>query len=271
MPELPEVETTRRGIAPHVLGKRLDGALVRNAALRWPVPDDLNERLAGQPVDNVGRRGKYLILTMPRGHLIIHLGMSGSLRICAADTPLKKHDHIDIRLPQQRVMRYHDPRRFGSMHWTPDPVESHPLLAELGVEPLSDDFDGAHLYSLSRGRKIAVKDFIMNTRTVVGVGNIYAAESLFLTGIHPFREAGRISATRYQALAENIKIVLAASIEQGGTTLRDFVTPDSQPGYFAQTLRVYGRTNEPCRACATPIKMARKGQRSTFYCPKCQR
>jgi formamidopyrimidine-DNA glycosylase len=217
----------------------------------------------------VGRRAKYLLLETERGTLMVHLGMSGSLRIMPADTPPLYHDHIDIVLDNELCLRYHDPRRFGSFHWLQS--LQHPLLDHLGPEPLSDSFSGAYLYERSRRRRIPVKQFIMDGKVVVGVGNIYANEALFMAGIHPARAAGRIAEARYDILAGTIKQVLADAIEQGGTTLRDFVGGDGSPGYFAQQLRVYGREGQPCRVCRTPLKEIRQGGRSTILCPRCQR
>lgn len=269
MPELPEVETTCRGIAPHILSRTVQGVLVREARLRWPVPATLGHTLVGARFKAVNRRAKYLLLETDRGILMIHLGMSGSLRIMPADTPPLFHDHIDLVLDDGNCLRYHDPRRFGSFHWLEQP--EHPLLDHLGPEPLADIFDGAHLYQRSRGRRIPVKQFVMDGKIVVGVGNIYANEALFMAGIHPARAAGRVALARYEALAQTIKTVLGDAIEQGGTTLRDFVGGDGSPGYFAQQLRVYGRQGQPCRACKATLKEIRQGGRSTVFCPSCQR
>lgn len=268
MPELPEVETTRRGIEPHLLGRRIDGWQIRNAALRWPVV--LPDALRGQRVAAVERRGKYLVVVLERGRLILHLGMSGSLRVLPAATPPLKHDHLDLCFDDGRMLRLNDPRRFGSVHWHAA-AEPHWLLAGLGVEPLSEAFTGAHLKLAARRRSVAVKNLLMDGRVVVGVGNIYANEALFLAGIRPTVRAGRVSLAGYQALAEAVKGVLGRAIEQGGTTLRDFVNPQGQPGYFRQSLFVYGRVGEPCRRCGTRVKGLRLGQRATAYCPKCQR
>lgn len=271
MPELPEVETTRRGIAPHAVGRRVTGIVVRQRRLRWPVPRALERALPGQVIRAVRRRGKYLLLDTDRGTAIVHLGMSGSLRIVAADSPAGKHDHVDIRFDDGRCLRLTDPRRFGALLWTTEPAEQHELLADLGPEPLDDAFDGEHLFHRSRGRRVAVKNFIMDSHVVVGVGNIYANEALFLAGIHPNRAAGRVSRERYARLAAAIKAVLTASIGMGGTTLRDFVGGDGKPGYFRQTLRVYDRAGAPCRTCGEPLRGVRIGQRSSFYCAHCQR
>lgn len=272
MPELPEVETTRRGIAPHAVGHRITGVVVRESRLRWPVTPGLPERLSGQVIEAVDRRAKYLLLRAAAGDLLVHLGMSGSLRVVPADQPAGRHDHIDLVLDNGRALRFNDPRRFGCwLLLAPGEAVGHPLLARLGPEPLGEAFDGALLYRLSRRRRVPVKQFIMDGSVVVGVGNIYANEALFLTGIRPTRAAGRISLARYEQLAETIKQVLTSAITQGGTTLRDFVGGDGKPGYFAQQLRVYGRGGEPCRQCGAPLKELRISQRSTVYCVACQR
>lgn len=271
MPELPEVETTRRGIQPHIEGRRVVELRVRQPSLRWPVPADLATRVAGQRIESVQRRAKYLLLGFAGGQAIIHLGMSGSLRIIDADEPPMAHDHVDWRLDDGRALRYTDPRRFGCLLWqgVGDPV--HPLLAALGPEPLSDAFDGERLYQLSRGRKTAVKTFLMDNHVVVGVGNIYANEALFRSGIRPDRQAGRISLQRYLRLAEEVRRVLAQAIERGGTTLRDFVGGDGKPGYFKQELLVYGRGGMACKVCKQTLTERRLGQRSTVFCAQCQR
>lgn len=271
MPELPEVETTRRGIEPHLVGQILRRAIVRNRRLRWPVPRDLNAQIHDQEIKAVERRGKYLLLRLSSGSLILHLGMSGSLRILDCTVPPDRHDHVDFVLGNGRCLRLRDPRRFGAVLFTRrDPLQ-HKLLRELGPEPLEPGFDGNYLFTKSRGRKIAVKLFIMDSKVVTGVGNIYANEALFRAGIHPCRAAGRISRQRYARLAAAIKQVLRDAIRAGGTTLRDFIAEDGQPGYFAQQLNVYGRGGEPCPVCGTPIKHITLGQRATCYCPRCQR
>lgn len=270
MPELPEVETTRRGIAPHVVGHRVEVLVVRERRLRWPVPKGLESRLQRLVLRRLKRRAKYLLFSFDEGTLIVHLGMSGSLRIVQPDTPAGKHDHVDLAFEGGKVLRLTDPRRFGAVLWTEDVPDAHPLIASLGPEPLSDMFSGRYLYELSRGRRTPVKNFLMDGRVVVGVGNIYANEALFEAGIHPKRAAGRIGLERYDRLAEAVKAVLEAAIRQGGTTLRDFVGSDGRPGYFAQQLQVYGQAGEPCPRCAGPILAIRIGQRSTFYCSHCQ-
>lgn len=270
MPELPEVETTRRGIAPHIEGRIASDVIVRHHQLRWPVPRGLKGILIGHKVNSVTRRAKYLLLAFDHGTLILHLGMSGSLRIIDSVLPADRHDHLDIVFEHGQALRLTDPRRFGCVLWTRDAPQQHELIANLGPEPLSDAFSRDYLFRRSRGRKVAIKQFIMDGKAVVGVGNIYASESLFLAGINPKRIAGKISRERYEKLTDAIKQVLAAAIEQGGTTLRDFVGGDGKPGYFAQQLNVYGREGEPCRVCGTTIRQIVMGQRSTFYCPNCQ-
>jgi formamidopyrimidine-DNA glycosylase len=270
MPELPEVETTRRGIAPHASGRRVTELIVRDSRLRWPVPADLAETLRGQMILSVERRAKYLLFNTGVGTLIVHLGMSGSLRVVRDSSPAQKHDHIDIVLEGGNCLRYCDPRRFGCFMWQ-EPGQEHPLLAHLGPEPLSSEFHQNYLYQRSRGRKGPVKNFIMDGKVVVGVGNIYANEALFSAGIRPDRQAGRVSAARYERLTAKIKQVLTSAIEQGGTTLKDFVGSDGKPGYFAQELHVYGREGLPCSHCKTPLRQLRLGQRTTVYCVACQR
>jgi len=269
MPELPEVETTRRGIAPHICGQRISRIIVRNRQLRWPVSPRLETELTGQRVHAVKRRAKYLLLETDAGTAILHLGMSGSLQLVAARATAGKHDHVDIVF-NDTALRLTDPRRFGSLHWTRRPASQHRLLSALGVEPLGDAFSGEYLYAQSRRRKVAIKQFIMNARIVVGIGNIYASEALFMAGINPRRASGRVSKQKYALLAEVTRELLDDAIAQGGTTLRDFVNGAGKPGYFAQQLNVYGRAGEPCISCRVPIRQIRQGQRSTFYCPKCQ-
>ncbi len=270
MPELPEVETTRRGITPHVLGKTVSGVIVRQPRLRWPMPDRLPELLRRRKLLSLDRRGKYLLLGFRHGNLILHLGMSGSLRVLPADTPPEKHDHFDLVFGRQ-CLRLRDPRRFGAVLWTTDPVAQHPLIASLGPEPLSERFTGRYLFDKSRNRKVTVKQFIMDGKTVVGVGNIYANEALYQAGILPTRPCGGISAARYERLARAVKAILARAIESGGTTLQDFTQADGKPGYFAQELKVYGRQGEACPACGAAIRHIVIGQRSSYYCGRCQR
>ncbi|MGV8842962.1 MAG: bifunctional DNA-formamidopyrimidine glycosylase/DNA-(apurinic or apyrimidinic site) lyase [Pseudomonas sp.] len=270
MPELPEVETTRRGIAPYLEGQRVSAVIVRESRLRWPIPADLDVRLSGQRIESVERRAKYLLIKAETGTLISHLGMSGSLRLVPSDTPVAKHEHVDIVLESGLALRYTDPRRFGSLLWSTDAL-NHPLLLRLGPEPLSEGFDGERLFQCSRRRVLAVKPFIMDNAVVVGVGNIYASEALFAAGIDPRRAAGSISRARYMKLAEEIKRILTYAIARGGTTLRDFVGGDGQPGYFQQELFVYGRGGQCCKVCANTLRELRLGQRASVYCPRCQR
>lgn len=269
MPELPEVETTRRGIAPHLLGKRVKTIEVRQPKLRWPVPDAIHDAEKHKLL-SLERRGKYLLFGFSNGTIIAHLGMSGSMRIAAEDEPPLFHDHVDMRCSDGTTLRYCDPRRFGAWLWTDKDPYEHSLLAKLGPEPLGDDFHLDYLFNKSRGRKGPIKSFIMDSHTVVGVGNIYANEALFMAGIHPKRAAGRVSKARYQGLVEAIKTVLTDAITMGGTTLRDFVGGDGKPGYFQQTLRVYGRASQPCIKCERPLEEIRLGQRATVFCKLCQ-
>jgi formamidopyrimidine-DNA glycosylase len=270
MPELPEVETTRRGIAPLLEGRHLEGLRVRERRLRWPVPEGLEEQVAGALVQAVERRAKYLLLRLEAGTLILHLGMSGSLRVLPAATPPQVHDHLDLILAGGVCLRLRDPRRFGSLIWCIGPTEGHPLLRDLGPEPLGSDFHADYLARMAFGRRVPVKSLIMDSRVVAGVGNIYASESLFVAGIHPQRACGRISPDRYGRLAEAIRRVLEEAIAQGGTTLRDFSQADGNPGYFSLSLRVYGRAGEPCPGCGGPIRQRRIAQRSSYFCPRCQ-
>lgn len=270
MPELPEVETTRRGIEPYLTGRRVASVTVREPRLRWPVPPSLPRTVRNQAIRAVRRRAKYLLLDLERGTLIMHLGMSGNLRVVPGDHPLKTHDHLDLVLDDGNRLRFNDPRRFGSVHWA-ERAETHPLLSRLGPEPLSEVFDGDWLRSKLRGRRSPIKIALMDASVVVGVGNIYASEALFRAGIHPLRAAGRISAKRLQRLAESVKHVLAEAIEAGGTTLRDFYGGDGKPGYFQFRLDVYGRAGEPCRHCGMALAHKVIGQRASFYCPRCQR
>lgn len=270
MPELPEVETTRAGLAPHVEGRRVRAVTLRRPDLRWPIPPEVAERLPGQRIDAVRRRAKYLLLDTSAGSALLHLGMSGSLRVLPADAPLRAHDHVDVLLESGQVLRFNDPRRFGCLLWQP-PGEVHPLLHGLGPEPLSDAFDGDYLFARSRGRQAPVKTFLMDQRIVVGVGNIYAAEALYAAGISPLRAAGRVSRERYRALADAVRRILAQAIDRGGTTLRDFLAPDGAPGYFEQELSAYGRGGEPCPRCGRPLRQASIGQRATVWCGHCQR
>lgn len=270
MPELPEVETTRRGLLPHLVNRKVTGVEIRNRQLRWPTPRGLTQKLTGRTIAGLRRRGKYLIFDFDQGHMLAHLGMSGSFRIVDRQAAVRKHDHIDWCLDSGKILRFHDPRRFGSIHWIAGDPLQHPLLRHLGPEPLDDSFNGEYLSSRGRNRKVAVKNFIMNATVVTGVGNIYANESLFLAGIHPNRPAGDVDPAGYRRLADAVKTVLNASIEQGGTTLRDFVNESGNPGYFRQQLRVYERAGEPCPQCGEKIRMQVIGQRASYFCPNCQ-
>ncbi len=272
MPELPEVETTCNGIRPHIVGKVITDIIIRQKQLRWPITDNLRELLIGQAIASVSRRAKYCLLKTNNSEtVIIHLGMSGSLRITDSNYPAKKHDHVDFIFNDKTILRFNDTRRFGAILATSEPIEQHKLIRQLGPEPLTDLFTGSHLYSLSRNKKSTVKSFIMDGHNVVGVGNIYASESLFMAGILPTRQAGRISLKRYQKLAECIKIVLQQSIDQGGTTLRDFVNEQGKPGYFQQSLAVYGRSGEQCTKCSHPIQHLKIAQRASYFCSCCQK
>ena len=269
MPELPEVETSRRGIEPWIVNTTIADVRIHNRRLRWPVARNIENKLRGQSIESVGRRAKYILINTGSGTAMLHLGMTGSVFIVDRGAPAAVHDHIDIDLDSGKMLRFRDPRRFGSFHWTTNPSR-HPLLEKLGPEPLSDDFDGEYLRTVSRGRKVSIKQFIMNAHIVVGVGNIYASESLFLAGINPKRAAGRVSRPRYDRLADAIKDVLGRAIRAGGTTLRDFYGGNGEPGYFKQELEVYDREGEHCRVCNSVIAAFTQGQRSTYYCKRCQ-
>jgi len=271
MPELPEVETVRRGIAPHLIGQKVVRVVVRQSRLRWPVPEELAATLSGQIFQRVERRAKYLLLHTDAGTVIFHLGMTGRLRILPADAPYQKHDHIDLALADGHCLRFNDSRRFGALLWTAESPERHALLQALGPEPLSEGFSGCWLHQRAQGRALAVKSFIMDNRIVVGVGNIYASESLFAARISPLRPAGQITLAEYEQLAQAIRAILEDAIRQGGTTLRDFVGSAGKPGYFQQQLCVYDRYRLSCRVCGEPIDRCRLGQRSTYFCPRCQR
>lgn len=270
MPELPEVETIRRGIAGHLIGRRILGAVVRNPALRWSIPRNLSRTVTGRQVREVERRGKYLLLRCESGALILHLGMSGSLRLLPANTPPEKHDHFDLILEGGKLMRLRDPRRFGAVLWEAGDPLRHPLLKDLGPEPLTGALDGQWLFDQTRNRAAAIKQVLMDAHVVAGVGNIYASEALFRAGIRPGTPARKIGLPRYEKLANAIKRTLQFAIRAGGSSLRDFVKSDGTPGYFQTQYRVYQRTGEPCHACGAPIRHLRQGQRSTFYCPRCQ-
>ena len=271
MPELPEVETSRRGIEPHILNQTIKNVVIRQHKLRWPIPRKLPSHLGQQTLNSVTRRGKYLLLGFGNNTLIIHLGMSGSLKICPTGTAFDKHDHFELVFNNNKVLRLRDPRKFGCVLWTDKPVEQHKLLAKLGPEPLGEEFTSELLYQKSRKRSCSIKSFIMNSHIVVGVGNIYACESLFMAGISPKRKAGSLSRARCEKLVHAIRQVLADAITQGGTTLRDFTRENGQPGYFAQKLFVYGKAGEPCQQCGSIIKQFTQQQRSSFYCSGCQK
>lgn len=274
MPELPEVETTRRGIAPYITGHYIAGVVIRNPKLRWPIPEHLGETLPGLKIREVTRRAKYLLIDCGAGTLIVHLGMSGSLRLLIAtqsSTPPEKHDHFDLVLDDGAIMRLKDPRRFGAVLWQAGDVMRHPLLVNLGPEPLTAEFNEKLLYDKTRGVRVSIKKLLMNSQVVVGVGNIYANEALFRAGINPKIAAGRIGLSRYKRLVLAVKEILARAIEAGGSSLRDFVNSDGKPGYFQQQYWVYGRTGQPCRQCGGVIKQIKQAQRSSFYCSKCQR
>lgn len=271
MPELPEVETTKRGIAPHIVGKTVENVLIRQRQLRWLIPSDFEQNLCLQTIQNVERRAKYLLIHTQDGALIVHLGMSGNLRIVSAGISANLHDHVDIIFDSNTVLRFNDQRRFGALVWATGDILKHPLLRELGVEPLTDDFTPALLFQLSRRKRVPIKTFLMNGKVVVGVGNIYANESLFLSGIAPTRHAGDLSMQDCENLVLQIKMVLARAVEQGGTTLRDFVNAEGKAGYFQQQLHVYGRANQPCSKCLQPLIEIRLANRTTVFCSNCQR
>lgn len=269
MPELPEVETTLRGIAPHVVGRHVTGVEVRDARLRWPVPPELPALLNRKKLLAISRRGKYLLLRFSAGYALIHLGMSGSLRVVDKTVAPLMHDHFDLAF-DDILLRYCDPRRFGCLLWLEGDPEQHALLRHLGPEPLNDEFDADYLYCRSRTRTLPVKQFIMDSKVVVGVGNIYANESLYMARIKPARKAGTLTRKNCEDLVQDIKHVLQRAIDQGGTTLRDFVGGDGRPGYFSQQLLVYGRGGEPCPRCGKPLRETRMNNRTTVYCTVCQ-
>jgi formamidopyrimidine-DNA glycosylase len=271
MPELPEVETTRRGLAPHVIGRRIIEVVVRDPRLRWPITADFAPTLAGRRIEALRRRAKYLIMELDRGAAILHLGMSGALSLVAAGTPAAKHDHVDVVIEGGSTLRLTDPRRFGSLHYVAGDPEQHPLLRPLGPEPLSTRFTPEHLHHVTRGRRASIKETLMNARVVVGVGNIYASEALFRAGIDPRAAAGSIGIRRYAKLVEAVRATLADAIRAGGSSLRDWRHADGSLGYFQQQYFVYGRTGEACRRCAAPIRELRQGQRATYFCARCQR
>jgi len=270
MPELPEVETTLRGITPHILGKAVKDVIVRQAQLRWPIPPQLGDALLGSTIESTARRAKYLLLSTKSGTAIVHLGMSGNLRICDPLQPVLKHDHVDFLFTDDTVLRFNDQRRFGAILWTTQAPDQHPLLAPLGPEPLSQDFNVEYLLTCCQNRRTPIKSVIMDSHVVVGVGNIYASESLFMAGIHPNRPAGEIDTLNCQRLCDAIKTVLQWAINKGGTTLRDFVNAQGKPGYFQQSLSVYGRAGAACVKCAEPIQHVKIGQRASYFCNSCQ-
>ncbi len=271
MPELPEVETTCRGITPHIIEQKIKTVIIRQARLRWPIPDDLPKLLSNSLLHTIKRRAKYLLLEFSSGYVLIHLGMSGSLRIVDIDQPAEKHDHVDLVFHNKKVLRLTDPRRFGAVLWLGKAPFQHFLLNKLGPEPLSKHFTASYLHQLSRNRKLSVKQFIMDQKVVVGIGNIYANEALFLCGIRPTRKAGNISKKRYHALVESIQSILKNAIDQGGTTLKDFVGGDGKPGYFSQQLQVYGKADCPCPVCNAILKEVKISSRSTVFCQNCQK
>ncbi len=269
MPELPEVEVCRLGITPHVLNQLVSQVIVRNAKLRWPIPEQVSS-ITGEKIESISRRSKYLLLKLQSGTLLIHLGMSGTIRVITADTPVAKHDHFDLVLSNNKALRLNDPRRFGAVLFFPKHIDEKGLLAKLGPEPLTDDFSYGYLFEKAKNRKVPIKTFLMNNAIVVGVGNIYANESLFKVGILPTTKACDISLEKYDQLTDVIKAVLAAAIAQGGTTLKDFTQADGRPGYFAQQLLVYGRAGKPCMVCQTTLEEVRQSNRSSVFCPQCQ-
>ncbi len=270
MPELPEVETVRRGILPHIINQRVTGVIIRQMQLRWPIPHFFKKQLKGRIINQITRRGKYLLLLTDEGTVIIHLGMSGHLRVLPLNVPIKKHDHVDIIFENDYLLRFNDPRRFGTILWTSEDPLQHPLLVDMGPEPLSEDFNGGYIYQRAQHRQIAIKQFIMDGRIVVGVGNIYANEALYMAGIHPLCPAGKISFKNYKKLADAIKKILAEAIESGGSTIKDFLNSTGKPGYFAQQLQVYGRTGLPCKKCRTLLQEIRISDRSSVFCLNCQ-
>lgn len=272
MPELPEVETTLRGIAPHAVGRRVATVNVYDPRLRWPVPADLAAKVTGRRIDAIERRSKYLLLRFGPDRMLVHLGMTGSLRVYRSAIPARvKHDHVDIVLDDGTLLRYHDPRRFGAMLWLPEAPHEHALLASLGPEPFDAAFDADYLWRALRKRTTAIKLAVMDNDVVVGVGNIYANEALFRAGIRPSTPARKVSRARIARLVGEIRDVLAEAITKGGSTLRDYVDARGEPGYFQLAYFVYGRAGEPCRKCATPLRVTRLGGRASFYCPSCQK
>lgn len=270
MPELPEVETTKNGISPHILNQTVQQVVIRAPKLRWPIPTNISSDLRGKTVRSVERRAKYLLINFDNGTLIMHLGMSGRLQTLTTKTPAQKHDHVDINFGNGICLRLTDPRRFGAVLWTTTSPFDHKLLKDLGPEPFDSNFTGKHLSSLAQRKKVAVKLFIMDAKNVVGVGNIYASEALFAAQIDPRTPSNQVSPQQYTLLAKHIKRILKLAIEKGGTTLKDFLDTDGKPGYFSQKLQVYGRDTQKCYKCTSIIESVVLGQRNTFYCPECQ-
>jgi formamidopyrimidine-DNA glycosylase len=270
MPELPEVETIKRGLIPHLENTIIQDVVVRCSQLRWPMPVTLKSELTQQKISHLSRRGKYLFIHLTTGTLLIHLGMSGSLRLVKVDTPVTRHDHVDMILSNNLILRYHDPRRFGAILWTTGDPLHHPLIKSIGIEPLDVNFTGLYLQEKANKRHVPIKSFIMNSKIIAGIGNIYAAEALFLAGIHPLYPAGQLTSKQYTQLVESIKEILQLAIVAGGTTLKDFVNSQGQPGYFSQQLSVYGRANLPCLRCEATLQSLQLGQRSTVFCEQCQ-
>lgn len=269
MPELPEVEVTKQGVSPYLIDNTVTDLIIRNPSLRWPVPD-IAKQIIGQTIRAVRRRAKYLLIDTDAGTTIVHLGMSGSLRILPINSPVEKHDHIDLVLASGKILRYNDPRRFGAWLWNELPEQAHPLLAKLGPEPLESAFNSSYLLSALANKKKAIKLCLMDNHIVVGVGNIYANEALFAAGIHPQAEAGKVDAERISILVAEVKQILARAIKQGGTTLKDFTNAEGKPGYFAQKLHVYGRGGDTCTHCGQLLSEIRLGQRATVFCSICQ-
>jgi len=271
MPELPEVETTKRGIEPHIVGKKISDIVIREKRFRWPIQNCLKKNITGKIILSISRRSKYILFHLENGCFMIHLGMSGSLRIITNDQPIKKHDHIDIQVNENKIIRFNDPRRFGSLLWLGKQPYKHFLLNKLGPEPLSEEFTSDYLFNKSRNRKLPIKNFIMNNNIVVGVGNIYANEALFISGIRPSKPTYRVTKKDFEKLTDAIVKVLTLSIEMGGTTLKDFVDSSGNPGYFQQTLFVYGRNKMLCKICSNKIHLQHIGQRSSYFCKNCQK
>lgn len=270
MPELPEVEIIYRGLEPHLVGRTISRVTIRHAKLRYPIPVELTANLPGQNIYSLARRAKYLLIQCDKGWLILHLGMSGSLRLMAGDSPADRHDHFELALDDGQHMRLRDPRRFGAVLWTENDPATHPLLRQLGVEPLSAAFTGHYLHMIVQQRTAAIKTLLMNSHLIAGIGNIYANEALFRAGVRPETLGHRLSHRHCEKITTAVKETLELAIAAGGSSLRDFVNAAGQPGYFQQHYNVYGRGQEPCRVCATPVNHSRQGQRSTFYCPHCQ-